>query len=295
MTNSWANEPNGHLLIDAEWLNNHIDDPNLRIFDCTTRLIPDDKLGYRIEDARDNWAAGHIRGSGYLNCQSDMCDTNSKFRFMLSAPHEFARSVGSLGIGDNTKVVLYSTAELFWSTRAWWALYANGFDNAVILNGGLQEWINLGHPISTDPCTYPETTFTPKRRNEVIVDKNQVLSSIGDQKICLINALSEEQYRGTGGMVFGRPGHIPGSGNAPYSALANFSTGTLNDPDTVKRTLEKSGAIKDDKIVNYCGGGISATIGFFAQKLLGYENIALYDASMQEWGFDKTLPIETSK
>ncbi len=38
--------------------------------------------------------------------------------------------------------------------------------------------------------------------------------------------------------------------------------------------------------MNYCGGGISATLGFFAQKALGYEDVALYDASMQEWGKD---------
>ncbi|MBT7361831.1 MAG: sulfurtransferase, partial [Rhodospirillaceae bacterium] len=48
----------------------------------------------------------------------------------------------------------------------------------------------------------------------------------------------------------------------------------------------------DKKIVNYCGGGISATLAFFAQKALGYEDVALYDASMQEWGKDDTLPMD---
>jgi len=45
-------------------------------------------------------------------------------------------------------------------------------------------------------------------------------------------------------------------------------------------------------VVNYCGGGISATLGFFAQKALGYPDVALYDASMQEWGKDENLPME---
>ena len=39
-------------------------------------------------------------------------------------------------------------------------------------------------------------------------------------------------------------------------------------------------------------GGAAATLAFFAQKALGYEDVALYDASMQEWGKDETLPME---
>ena len=75
----------------------------------------------------------------------------------------FAASVGVLGIGDDTRVVLYSTAELFWSTRAWWALYAMGFDNAVVLNGGYQAWTAGDYPVSTVPRGYPPAVFTPRR------------------------------------------------------------------------------------------------------------------------------------
>ncbi len=292
MTNSWADAPNAHLLVDCAWLAEHLEDPNLRIFDCTTLLVPDEELGYRIEDARDNWQAGHIPGSGYLNCQDDMCNTSHQHRFMLADPETFAAKVGALGIGDDTRVVLYSTAQLFWSTRAWWALYAMGFDNAVVLHGGFQSWTAEGHPVSTEPCTYPSTTFTPQRRDDVVLDKNDVLAVLDDDGVAVVNALSAEQYAGTGGMVFGRPGHIANSTNAPYPALSDMEAGTLSDPAAVKDIFAAAGAVPDKRIVNYCGGGISATIGFFAQKLMGYENVAMYDASMQEWGFDESLPME---
>ena len=160
MATSWAEMPNGHLLVDSDWLANHLNDPDLRIFDCTTRLVPDEELGYRIADARDNWTSAHIPGSGYLNCQDDMCDTSHRHRFMLADPASFAASVGTLGIGDDTSVVLYSTAELFWATRAWWALYANGFDNAFVLHGGFQSWTAEDRPVSTEPCsTVPPNCF----------------------------------------------------------------------------------------------------------------------------------------
>lgn len=292
MTKSWADAPNSHLLVSTEWLAAHLDDPDIRIFDCTTRLIPDDELGYRIADARDNWAAGHIPGAGYLNCQDDMCDAGHEHRFMLADPATFAAKVGALGIGDDTKVVLYSTAELFWATRAWWALYAMGFDKAVVLHGGYQAWAAEGRPVSTEPCAYAPATFTARRRDAVVLDKDDVLAALGQPGIAVVNALREEQYRGTGGMVFGRPGRIAGSTNAPYPALSDMAAGTLNDPATVQAIFNAAGATPDKRIVNYCGGGISATIGFFAQKLLGYDDVALYDASMQEWGFDDSLPME---
>lgn len=112
MPHSWTDAPNGHLLVDSDWLAEHLDDPDLRIFDCTTRLVANDDGGYDNADARENWAADHIPGAGYLNCQDDMCDTTHAYNFMLSDPESFAASVGALGIGDHTRVVLYSTAQL---------------------------------------------------------------------------------------------------------------------------------------------------------------------------------------
>ena len=292
MANTWTAMPSGHLLVDSAWLAEHLADPALRIFDCTTRLVPDEELGYRIADARDNWAAGHIPGAGYLNCQDDMCDTAHEHRFMLADPETFAAKVGALGIGDGTPVVLYSTAELFWSTRAWWALYAMGFDNAVVLNGGFQSWTGEGRPVSTEPCAYAPATFTARRRADVVLDKDDVLAVLDNPDVAVVNALRAEQYAGTGGMVFGRPGRIFHSTNAPYPDLADLEAGTLGDRATVADIFANAGATADKRIVNYCGGGISATIGFFAQKLMGYDNVALYDASMQEWGFDDSLPME---
>ena len=113
-----------------------------------------------------------------------------------------------------------------------------------------------------------------------------------DPDIAVVNALRAEQYAGAGGMVFGRPGRIANSTNAPYPDLSDMAAGTLNDPENVREIFAAADATPDKRIVNYCGGGISATIGFFAQKLMGYDNVALYDASMQEWGFDETLPME---
>ena len=62
--------------------------------------------------------------------------------------------------------------------------------------------------------------------------------------------------------------------------------------DEAAQRLAALGADEAERIVCYCGGGISATMGLFLLHRLGYDNLALYDASMAEWARDETLPIE---
>jgi thiosulfate/3-mercaptopyruvate sulfurtransferase len=46
------------------------------------------------------------------------------------------------------------------------------------------------------------------------------------------------------------------------------------------------------RVITYCGVGISASQGLFALYLAGYRNLALYDASWEEWGTDRKYPVE---
>lgn len=285
------NKLNPELLVDASWLAAHLDDPDLLIFDTTTLLVPDPELEYRVEGDRAGWSEGHIPGACYLNCQDDLSITPHEFRFTLPEPEDFAKRAGALGIGDNTRLVLYSRTQPFWSTRAWWSFYAMGFD-AMVLDGGYKSWVAGGHAVSTDPCTLEPATFTARPRREVIYGKEDVLAVLGKPDVAVVNALSAEQFSGTGGMSFGRSGRISNSVNVPYAQVCDMETGVFSSAQALRDMFESAGATPDRKIVNYCGGGISATLGFFAQKALGYEDVALYDASMQEWGKDESLPME---
>lgn len=283
---------NPDLLVSTEWLAEHLDDPGLRIFDATTVLIPDPELEYRVEGDRDGWAQGHIPGACYVNCQDDLSITPHDLRFSLLDPEEFSKRAGALGIGNGDRVVFYSRTQPFWATRAWWSFYAMGFDGGMVLDGGFGKWQAEGRPVSTGPCTLEPATFTAKPRNEVIFDKDDVLAVLNDPDVAVVNALSAEQFTGSGGMAFGRAGRITNSVNVPYAQVCDMQTGVYADAHALRGMFEAAGATPDKKIVNYCGGGISATLGFFAQKALGYRDVALYDASMQEWGKDESLPME---
>lgn len=283
---------NPDLLVSTEWLAAHLDDPDLKVFDATTVLVPDPELEYRVEGDRAGWEAGHIPGACYVNCQDDLSVTPHELRFMLLDPEEFGKRAGALGIGDGDRVVFYSRTQPFWSTRAWWSFYAMGFDGGMVLDGGFKAWEAEGRPVSTDTCALEPATFTAKPRSEVIFDKDDVLGVLGNPEVAVVNALSNEQFTGAGGMAFGRAGRIAQTVNVPYAQVCDMQTGVFSDAETLRGMFETAGATPDKKVVNYCGGGISATLGFFAQKALGYPDVALYDASMQEWGKDESLPME---
>ena len=61
----------------------------------------------------------------------------------------------------------------------------------------------------------------------------------------------------------------------------------------VAAMFRAAGATPEKRILNYCGGGIAATLDAYRQHRLGYKDIAVYDASMSEWAKDESLPIET--
>jgi thiosulfate/3-mercaptopyruvate sulfurtransferase len=46
-------------------------------------------------------------------------------------------------------------------------------------------------------------------------------------------------------------------------------------------------------VILYCGGGISAAGIALALTLLGREDIALYDGSLEEWSQDPSRPLVT--
>ena len=97
-------------LVSTDWLAANLADPDLRIFDCTTYLIYEQNTGrpYRVESGQADHAAGHIPGSGFLDLQGELSDSASPFRFTMLAPQQFASAIGRRGVGDGTRVVLYS-------------------------------------------------------------------------------------------------------------------------------------------------------------------------------------------
>jgi thiosulfate/3-mercaptopyruvate sulfurtransferase len=282
-------------LVQTDWLAAHLRNPELRIFECTTWLrpaAPDEAVPYHPEAGRADYEAGHIPGAGFLDLPGELSRQDAPVHFMMLPPDQFAAVMGRHCASDDSRVVLYSRERIMWATRVWWMLHAMGFDRAAVLDGGFDKWVAEGRPVSSEASTYPPATFTPRPRTGLFIDKGAVLRTLDDPGVCLINTLSEPDFRGEEPSRYGRPGRIPNSVNLPWPGLTEPETDMLIPLEEAARRLETIGADRAERIVCYCGGGISATMGLFLLHRLGYENLSLYDASMAEWARDETLPIE---
>jgi len=280
-------------LISTDELARRMGAHGLRIFDCTTYLRPRPEGGYSAESGRDNYDTGHILGAGFLDLGAELSDRNSDLRFTLPPIEELTRAFAAKGIGHGTFVVLYSHASPVWATRIWWMLRAVGFDDAAILDGGLDKWKAENRPISTEAMHYPPATLTLRARPKIFVDKNDIKTAIGKSDTLTLNALSHDQHKGSGGVTYGRPGRIAGSSCVPAASLFGADK-TLKPIAELRQAFEGVGTTPDKRVLVYCGGGIAASLdAFVLTAVLGHTNVSVYDNSMQEWSNDPSLPMET--
>jgi thiosulfate/3-mercaptopyruvate sulfurtransferase len=284
-------------LVETAWLEAHLDDPDLRILDCTI-FFSTDANGFRIDSGRDAWTHGHIPGSGFADVLQDLSDQSNPLPFMMAPATQFAETMSRYGVGDGTHAVLYDACrDLYahiWAARVWWMLRAYGFDQAAVLNGGWHKWTLEGRPVSTEPCSYRPAHFVARPRPELIADKREVLATIDSSDRCLVNALTVEDHTGTA-VRYGRAGHIPSSVNVPTIALIDPVTHAYLPPAELRAQFDVVGALNRERVITYCGGGIAASNDAFVLTMLGAPNVAVYDGSLLEWTADPTLPKETTQ
>lgn len=283
-------------LISTADLAARLGDPNLRIFDSTTYLRPNPGGGFTVENGAKGYAErGHIPGAALIDLQNDLCDASSPLRFTMPSAADFARRAGAKGIGDGFDVVVYCDGDIWWSTRVWWMLRAAGFDRAFVLDGGLKKWIAEGRPLETTPRAHPPARLTPKPRDGLLVGKDAVIAALDGGDAIVVNCLRPEQHAGTSPVHYGRPGRIAGSVNVPAAALF-AADNTFLPPDELAAKFAARGIVPGKRVVAYCGGGIAATGDAFALvALLGRDGVGVYDASLQEWAVDSTLPMATGE
>lgn len=273
-------------LVTTEWLSQHLDDPNLVLLDCSVNQVPEDNGSFHNVSGRAAYNDGHIPSAGFADLKGDLCDSNSPIEFAVPTPAQFCTAMGALGVGDDSRVVLYDTSYSAWAARVWWMLRWVGFDRAALLDGGLKAWADEAWPLSTEPAKRLEKQLSPAPRPELIADRDEVLAAIDDDAACLIDTLPEPYYRGEA-TLYARPGHIPGALNICGLDLLDESGHFKSDDDLA--TMHDGD--RNARTITYCGGGIMASANAFAMTRLGFTNVAVYTASLQEWAADAALPM----
>ena len=281
----------GRGLVTTAWLEDHLADPDLRVFDATVHLRPATPGPYRVETGRADYEASHVPGAAFLDLAADLSEPGAPLPFTMPTLDRLAQALGAAGVGPGSRVVVYATTTPMWATRLWWMLRASGFDEVAVLDGGFAKWVAEGRRVESGARHYPATELSLAARPGAWADKHRVLAAIDDAEVCTINALSPSVHRGEGATNYGRKGHIKGSRNVPYAALLN-PDGTYRDDAELRALFDGVGAFERPRIICYCGGGISATMDALALTRLGHPSVAVYDGSMSEWSRDPDLPME---
>lgn len=293
-------------LVETEWLAKNLTDSNLRIVDMRWR---GDGSG------REVYEAGHIVGAIHLDWQRDLGWTDERgVRDLLLPPGRFGAVMDECGIGDEMRVVAYAETDHSGAARLWWALRYYGHDQVAVLNGGWTKWVAEGQEVSTAITQLLQASFTPRLRSNWLAEANEIEQAVNKSRpdVRLVDSRPPEQFKGraiwtphgslflapvqdwievAGGRAM-RAGHIPGAVNMHASTNLNPENWTFLPAEELRAMALKAGIEPEQRVITYCGVGISASLGLFALYLAGYRNLALYDASWEEWGTDPKCPVE---
>jgi len=261
------------VLVDADWVATHMDDPTLQIVDA------------RMPLEGSVYESGHIPGAVFVDMLNDLCCPSD-----IMDADRFASLMGRLGIGDDTTVVIYDTEGGPWAARLWWALRYYGHDQAAMLDGGLRSWVMAGKPLETETPAVEAAVFTPEVQPFWRATTDEVRAAIDDPAVSLVDALPWPNYTGDA-PDFGA-GHIPSAVSLPATDTLDAVMLTIRDAGALSRMLGRAGLDPTQRVITYCGGGYWGAHDAFVLHLMGFEDVALYDGAMGEWSSDPDNPVE---
>ncbi|MDI6102531.1 rhodanese-like domain-containing protein [Actinoplanes sp. NEAU-A12] len=272
---------------------------DLVILDATVALeAPRHDGDHRSSSGRPGWEQAHIPGSRHADLLHDLSDPSAPYHFARPSAGVLAARLAERGVRDGVPVVAYDRAGGIWAARLWWLLDWLGVE-AYVLDGGLSAWRAAGLPVTATATAehadlVPAPLRTPVVRDGRWVGREDLKRWLAeDVQATVLCALSPEAYAGEVPTRYSRRGHIPGTGNVPARSLLG-PDGRFRPEPELRRML---GDLLADPapIWLYCGGGISAATLGLALTVLGRDDVALYDGSLQEWSADPELPIELGR
>jgi len=273
-------------LISAQWLNKHLNDSDLVVLDSSVIVNMNASGGFNLESGLEQFNQGHIPKARFADLKGNLSKTMSELNFVMPTAMQFQSVMQKLGVGNNTRVVIYSVDNQDWATRLWWMLRWAGVDQVAILDGGLKAWTAAGFTLSNEISKQTENVLILKLRPQVIAYEKEVLTSINNKQVNLFDAMPEMHFLGQFSM-YSRPGHINGAINIPSSSVIAES-GLFKPMDELDMMFDQD---KKHRSIAYCGGGVSASTVAFTLYRLGYEDVAVYMGSLQEWAENPENPM----
>ncbi|HZM58482.1 MAG TPA: sulfurtransferase [Vicinamibacterales bacterium] len=275
-----AQEPSS-LLVDIDWLSQHVNDRGLVIL----------HVGNRQE-----YDAGHIPGARFIT-EEDVAaphdHSNPKDMMLELPPVDALRAkVASFGISDDSRIVVYfgKNGGVPSATRIVFTLdYLGLGDRTSLLNGGLAAWQRAGKTVTAAAPPVVAGKLSARPPKSLVVDAEFVKSVRQRPNHTLVDARAAVFYQGIQPTMNNVSGHIPGAVNIPFTEITD--TELRIDRARIEGLFRKAGVKPGDTVVAYCHVGQQATAVVFAARLLGHP-VVMYDGAFQDWAVNNRGPVE---
>ena len=267
------------VLVDTQWLFDHLNDPNIRIIE--------------MDINPEQYKQGHIPGTVFWNAIE-----TSLANFRINFDRAFWSDIlSSSGINKDTTVITINGNFPAVGAFIFWLLKVFGHNDVRVLDGGRHKWIAEGRPLSQE-----EPTITPSNYNIESLDNSlrvfaeEVYDSINKKDRAIVDVRTPQEYCGDIFMMkppqgTERGGHIPSAIHLYYELALNEDK-TFKSFKELEKIYSEKGITPDKFIIPYCAVGARSGHTWFVLKyLLGYPNVRNYDGSWNEWSRLSEMPI----
>ena len=271
------------VLVETEWLEQHLDDDNLRIVE--------------VDENPALYADAHIPGAIGFDWRKDLQD---QVRRDFLGPEAFGELLGARGISDEHTVVLYGDRSNWFAAYTYWYLKYYGHEDVKLLNGPREKWIGEGRATTAEIPSFEPQSFIAQPGDQAIrAYRDEVLAAL-ERDVNLVDVRSPQEFSGELISMAGyeqegaqRGGHIPGAASVPWGQAVT-EDGTFKSADELRDLYTGKGVINGSTpIIAYCRiGERSAHTWFVLHELLGIGDVKNYDGSWTEWGNLVGVPVE---
>jgi thiosulfate/3-mercaptopyruvate sulfurtransferase len=266
------------LLVSTAWLAERIGETDLVVLDASWYLPSSGR------DPRAEYRAGHIPGARFFDLDASS-DRASTLPHMLPDADAFSRFAGALGIGAESRVIVYDgSGTNISAARVWWMFRYFGHEAVALLDGGLGRWRSEGRALEAGERSVAPRSFVAHVTPGRVRDMAAVESALRASDVQVVDMRSEGRFRGTAPEP--RPGlpsgHMAGALNLPFTELVH-ADGTALTEGALAVRLAAAGIRLDRPVIATCGSGTSACTLLHALARLGHDDAALYDGSWTEW------------
>jgi len=269
------------VLVDADWVEAHLDDPQIVLVEVDEDTAAYDK--------------NHIRNAVRIDWKRDLQDP---VRRDFVSQEQFEALLSERGIANDSTVVLYGGNNNWFASYAYWYFKLYGHEDVKLLDGGRKKWELDSRDLVEAVPTRAATSYVAQPQNLAIrAFRDEVVDSIGVKN--LVDVRSPDEFSGKllapahlPQEQSQRPGHVPSAKNIPWSKSAN-DDGTFKSDAELTALYEGEGVDLAKDTIAYCRiGERSAHSWFVLHEILGQENVKNYDGSWTEYGSLVGVPIE---